>query len=108
MPLADFSLTGRVALVTGASRGIGEAIARGFVEQGASVVLVSRKQESLDEVAADLRRSGAQVWAKACHTGRPDQIDALYDWLDREVGRVDILVNNAATNPYMGPLLDAF
>lgn len=107
MPIADFGLNDRVAVVTGASRGIGEAVARGLAEQGASVVLVSRNAEPLEEVARSIRDRGGRAWARPAHTGRPDDIAALFDWMDAEVGRVDILVNNAATNPYMGPVLEA-
>ena len=107
MPIGDFSLTGKVAIVTGASRGIGEAIARGFAEYGAAVVLAARKQDALDSVAADINASGGQALAIACHTGKAADIEALYARVAAESGRVDILVNNAATNPYFGPMIEA-
>ena len=106
MPIVDFSLTDQVALVTGASRGIGEAIARGFAEQGATVVLASRKQEGLDKVAESIEASGGKAVAIACHAGNVEQIAALFERIDSELGRLDILVNNAATNPYFGPAID--
>lgn len=103
---ASFSLKDRVAVVTGASRGIGEAIARTFAENGAKVVLSSRKQESLDSVAASIKKSGGEAIAIACHTGKMEMVDALYERVMDAYGRVDILVNNAATNPYFGSVLD--
>ncbi|PCJ55069.1 MAG: short-chain dehydrogenase [Candidatus Hydrogenedentota bacterium] len=107
MPLANFSLKDKVAIVTGASRGIGEAIARGFAENGATVIICSRKQESLDEVAASITAdTGAKCVGIACHTGDPAAIDALFNRVKDEFGRCDILVNNAATNPYFGPAVD--
>lgn len=107
MPLADFSLTGKVALVTGGSRGIGEAIARGFVEQGATVIIASRKQEDLDAAAKSISEdTGGTCVGWACHTGTEADIDALFAKLKAEFGRCDILVNNAATNPYFGPSID--
>lgn len=107
MPLANFSLEGKVAVVTGASRGIGEAIARGFAEQGATVIIASRKQESLDAVAASIAKdTGAKCVGIACHTGNPEAIDAFFTRVESEFGRCDILVNNAATNPYFGPAID--
>lgn len=106
MPIADFSLTGKIAIVTGASRGIGEAIARGFAEQGATVVLCSRRQDGLDAVAGSINQSGGKAVPIACHTGKPEAIAALFDRVKAELGRVDILVNNAATNPYFGPAIE--
>jgi NAD(P)-dependent dehydrogenase (short-subunit alcohol dehydrogenase family) len=103
---ASFSLKDRVAVVTGASRGIGEAIARTFAENGAKVVLSSRKQESLDSVAASIKKSGGEAIAIACHTGKMEMVDALYERVLDAYGKVDILVNNAATNPYFGSVLD--
>lgn len=101
----DFKLTDRVAIITGASRGIGEAMARTFADNGAKVVLCSRKQEALDTVAASIKEAGGEAMAMACHTGKMDMIDALYEKVMDTYGRVDILVNNAATNPFFGDLL---
>ncbi|MEM6793190.1 MAG: glucose 1-dehydrogenase [Acidobacteriota bacterium] len=108
-PKYDFRLDGKVALVTGASRGIGEAIARAFAAKGARVVLSSRKQDALDAVAASIcDESGASsATAIACHAGQPAAIEALFERISEEVGPVSILVNNAATNPYFGPAVDA-
>ena len=89
------ALDGKVAIVTGASRGIGRAIAEVFVREGAKVVICGRKQETLAPVAAEI---GKNVKPVACHVGKADQIQALVDTTTREFGRIDILVNNAATN----------
>jgi NAD(P)-dependent dehydrogenase (short-subunit alcohol dehydrogenase family) len=97
-------LKDKVIVVTGASRGIGEAIARACIEAGARVALASRKQPELDRVAADLPPERAI--AIACHTGKAEDVDALFARTVERFGRVDGLVNNAATNPYFGPLLD--
>jgi NAD(P)-dependent dehydrogenase (short-subunit alcohol dehydrogenase family) len=97
-------LEDKVIVVTGASRGIGEAIARACIEHGAKVVLASRKQADLDRVAATLPADRAI--AVACHTGKPEDVDALFARALDRFGRVDGAVNNAATNPYFGPLVD--
>ena len=107
MPIADFSLTDKVAIVTGASRGIGEAIARGMAEHGATVVLASRRQGALDAVADSIAACGGKALAIACHSGKREDIDALFSRVESELGRVDVLVNNAAASPYFGPALDA-
>ena len=96
-------LKDKVIVVTGASRGIGEAIARACVDGGAKVVLASRKQADLDKVAADL---GASAIAVAAHTGKAEDVEALLAKALDKFGRVDGWVNNAATNPYFGPLVD--
>src|SRR5690242_18399240 len=96
-------LQDKVAVVTGASRGIGRAIAEAFVREGAKVVICGRKQEVLDQVAREI---GPAVKPVACHVGRPEQIQSLVDATTREFGRIDVLVNNAATNIAQEPCLD--
>ncbi len=99
-------LEGKCALVTGGSRGIGAAIAAAFAQEGARVIISSRKQAGLDETAAAINQThpGAVV-PRACHIGHLDQIAELISWVEQEQGLPDILVNNAGTNPYFGPLL---
>jgi len=102
---ADFTLTDKVVVVTGASRGIGEAIARACVDAGASVALASRKQEGLDEVASGIREGGGNALAIACHMGKREDVDNLFSRVTDELGPISGLVNNAGTNPYFGPML---
>jgi NAD(P)-dependent dehydrogenase (short-subunit alcohol dehydrogenase family) len=102
----DLRIDGKVALVTGASRGIGRAIAAELAANGASVMLSSRKIDDLEAAAAEIRSSsGADVDVFAANAGEPDQAEACVAATMARFGRVDILVNNAATNPYMGPVM---
>lgn len=101
-----FDLTDRIALVTGASRGIGEAIAKLLAQQGAHVIVSSRKLEECEHVAADIRAAGGSAEAFACHVGRMEDIAATFAHIREKHGRLDILVNNAAANPYFGHILD--
>lgn len=102
-----FNLTGKVAVITGASRGIGEAIAHAYARAGASVVLASRKQADLDEVAAEITAAGGRALAVAAHTGSDEAVNALVARATKAFGGVDIVVNNAATNPHFGPVMTA-
>jgi NAD(P)-dependent dehydrogenase (short-subunit alcohol dehydrogenase family) len=104
--MIDFSMQDQLALVTGASRGIGKAIAQAFAEQGATVILCSRKQDGLDQAAAEIEQSGGKAIPIACHAGNGEQIEALFARITEEHGRLDVLVNNAAANPYFGPAID--
>jgi len=100
------SLEEKVLVITGASRGIGEAIALAATKAGAKVVLASRKQPGLDEVAAKVKEAGGHAAAFACHMGKPDEVEKLFAAAIERFGRVDALINNAATNPYFGPMMD--
>jgi NAD(P)-dependent dehydrogenase (short-subunit alcohol dehydrogenase family) len=102
-----FNLEGKVALVTGASRGIGLAIAAAFAAAGAKVVISSRKQEALEGAAEQIRGAGGEVLPVAAHTGDRQAVATLVERAVEAYGGVDILVNNAATNPHFGPLITA-
>lgn len=99
----QINLEGRVALVNGGSRGIGEAIAKGLARCGATVVLSSRKLEGVQRVADEIEAAGGKAVAKVCHAGHIDEIERLVAGVADEFGRLDILINNAATSPYYGP-----
>lgn len=101
-----FDLSGKTALVNGASRGIGAAIAGLLAAQGAHVLLTSRKVESCEQVAAGIRAAGGSAEARAMHVGEVESIDALFAGLDADGIVPDMLVNNAAANPYFGPALE--
>jgi len=100
-----FDLTGKVAIITGASRGIGLAIAESFAAAGAKVVLTSRKQDVLYQVAEKIQAKGGEAFPYVAHTGDPEAVRALVAACRERFGGVDILVNNAATNPHFGPLI---
>ena len=101
-----FDLSGKVAVITGASKGIGEAIARIFAQYGAKVVISSRKQADLDELAKEITNDGGECIGIAAHAGEMSQLKLLVDKTIEIYGGIDILVNNAATNPVYGPSLD--
>jgi len=103
----DTDLAGKVVLVTGGSRGIGRAIALGFGQAGARVVVASRKQAGVDAVAEEIRQFGGTALAVAAHVGEEEAIKNLVQKAHAAFGPIDVLVNNAATNPHFGPLLEA-
>lgn len=107
MDKVDFRLDGKIALVTGASRGIGEAIAITLADYGAHCLLVSRKLDALQAVADKIAARGGKADALACHVGNLAQIKELFGQVELRYGRLDILINNAATNPYFGEMLGA-
>jgi len=95
-----FDLTGRVALITGSSQGLGLATARELAQRGAHVIISSRKQETCDAVAAQFREEGLSAEGYACNIGRAEDIDATYAHIEQHCGRLDILVNNAVLSPW--------
>ncbi len=101
-----FDLTGKTALVTGASRGIGEQIAKLLAQSGAHVIVSSRKIEGCQTVVDSIIAEGGSAQAIACHIGDMDQIESIFSKISNEHGKLDILVNNAAANPYFGHVLD--
>lgn len=103
----NFDLDNKIAIVTGASRGIGQSIAKGLAAHGATVFCTSRKIEELNKVKDEIESEGGKAHAIACHIGKLDDIQNLFKAVEERYGRLDILVNNAATNPYFGDVLHA-
>jgi NAD(P)-dependent dehydrogenase (short-subunit alcohol dehydrogenase family) len=99
-----FGLKDKVAVITGGSRGIGRSIAEEFARRGARVVITARKPEELEETAAAIRAEGGHITPIVSHAAKEDAVDALIDQVMKEHGRIDILVNNAATNVAFGPI----
>ena len=98
-----FNLNGKVAIVTGSTRGIGRAIAERMAEHGATVVVSSRKQDACDAAAAEIRNRGGKAEAIACHIARREELQNLVDQTVSRCGGIDILVENAGVNPFLGP-----
>lgn len=105
--MVNFKLDGKVALISGASRGIGESIAAALAQYGAHTILVSRKIDALEEVAKKIRDNGGKADSIACHMGEVAQIEAMFKQVREKFGRLDILINNAATNPFFGEMINA-
>ena len=101
-----FDLSGKVALVTGASRGIGEAIAKLLAEQGAHTIVSSRRAGDCDTVVKQIKAAGGSAETLACNIGYMEQIETAFSQIKEKHGKLDILVNNAAANPYFGHILD--
>ncbi len=99
-----FDLSGRVALVTGSTRGIGKSIAEELAHAGAKVCISSRKSEACEEVFLEFKKKGFETLARPCNVSRKDELQALVDATAAKWGRIDIVVANAASNPYYGPL----
>ena len=101
-----FSLDNKVALITGSTKGIGKAIAMRMAEQGAKVVVSSRNQDACDEVAAEIKAQGGEAIAIACNINHQDQLENVVAKTQQELGTINVLVCNAALNPYFGPSQD--
>ena len=106
MGISKFSLENKIAVVTGGSRGIGRAIALAFSEAGSDVVVSSRNLPDLEKVAAEIRAFGRRGMAVSAHGGKIEELNNLVSRVQAEFGRIDILVNNAATNPLLAPIID--
>src|ERR1700749_1734740 len=106
MKNTPFDLTGQVAVITGSSRGIGRSSAELLAKLGAKVVISSRKADGCEEVAQGIRNAGGDAHVIACNISRREEVEALISGATRHYGKVDILICNAAINPYYGPLLD--
>lgn len=104
---ADFSLKGKVAIITGSSKGIGKAMAKGMAQKGAQVIISSRDQTACDSVAQEFIAQGLKAVGIVCHIGKEEQRVQLIDKTISLFGRIDILVNNAAINPVFGPIEDS-
>lgn len=102
--LMDFS--GKVVFVSGSSRGIGEAVVRAFAANGADVIVSSRDQDACERVADSIRADGGKATAKAAHAGKMEDVAAIFDWIQAEYGRLDVLVNCSGTNPFYGMIGD--
>ncbi|MCJ8502791.1 SDR family oxidoreductase [Desulfatitalea alkaliphila] len=105
--MVNFQLDGKIALITGASRGIGAAIAETLAAYGAHCILVSRKIDALKQVEQKIVQNGGKAESIACHMGQLDKIEALFAEIKERHGLLHILVNNAATNPYFGDMMGA-
>src|SRR2546421_3778630 len=97
-----FDMSGKVAVITGSSKGIGRAIAERMAEHGAKVVISSRKADACERVAAEIRANGGEAFVQPCNVSRKEELKALVDATLEKWGRIDILVCNAAANPYYG------
>ncbi len=106
MPSRLFDLSGRVAIVTGSSRGLGLASARGMAEQGAKVVISGRKPEACEAAVAEIRAAGGEAIAVPCNIGRKEDLQRVVDTANEQWGRVDIVMANAAIHPWIGSVLD--
>jgi NAD(P)-dependent dehydrogenase (short-subunit alcohol dehydrogenase family) len=104
---SKFSLKGKVAIVTGGSRGIGQGIAFGFAKAGAKVIITSRKAQDLEATAAEIRAFGGEVLVLPAHLGKSEEIQRVVDTVMAKYGRIDILVNNAGASPAMGSVLES-
>ncbi len=102
----QFSLKGKTAIITGASKGIGKAIAQAFGQQGANLVISSRNKESIDQLVSEFKKIGISAEGTVAHMGNPDEIRNLVEFAINQFNRIDIVVNNAAINPVFGSILE--